>query len=244
MTARKRSLIDHHRSGKVRVEGQLHRSQVQLREKMIHIRNIFALVLLASVSTMFAQSSEVSIQSPPPPKYVGHILKPFHLERRVVAPAKLANSPRLESLVRGGNLYLSVQDVIALALENNLDIAVQRYSPFLASEVLRRAEGGGFLRPVDTPVAAGPTSVSTAGISTNGNGVLGGGGGLSGGGGIVSQIGPVPPSLDPNMFLSVNVGHNTTPQTNTLFNHTTALTKATAVRVSVSQSSLPALAIA
>ena len=82
----------------------------------------------------------------PPPKYFGPILKPFHLERRVVAPAELTNSPRLESLVRGGNLYLSVQDVIALALENNLDIAVQRYSPFLAREVLRRAEGGGFLR--------------------------------------------------------------------------------------------------
>jgi hypothetical protein len=91
---------------------------------MIHIRNILAVVLLASVSTIFAQSSEVSIQSPPPPKYVGTILKPFHLERRVVAPAKLTNSPRLESLVRGGNLYLSVQDVIALALGSNLDIAV------------------------------------------------------------------------------------------------------------------------
>src|SRR5678815_3802388 len=120
---------------------------------MIHIRYFLAVVLLASVSTIFAQSSEVSIQTPPPPKYVGSILKPFHLERRVVAPAKLTNSPRLESLVRGGNLYLSVQDVIALALENNLDIAVQRYSPFLAREVLRRAEGGGFLRQVDTPVA-------------------------------------------------------------------------------------------
>ena len=58
--------------------------------------------------------------------------------------------------MRGGNLYLSVQDVIALVLENNLDIAVQRYSPFLAREVLRRTEGGGFLRSVDTPVAAGP----------------------------------------------------------------------------------------
>ena len=94
----------------------------------------------------------------------------------MVAAAKLSNSPRLEQLVRGGNLYLSVQDVIALALENNLDIAVQRYSPFLAREVLRRAEGGGFLRQVDTPVAAGPTSVSTAGISINGNGLGGGGG--------------------------------------------------------------------
>ena len=133
---------------------------------MSHLGNAFVVVLLASGSTIIAQSSEVSIQTPAPPKYVGRFLKPFHLERRVVAAAKLSNSPRLEQLVRGGNLYLSVPDVIALALENNLDIAVQRYGPFLAREVLRRAEGGGFLRQVDTPVTAGPTSVSTAGISS------------------------------------------------------------------------------
>jgi outer membrane protein TolC len=186
-------------------------------------RKSLGVVLLASGSTIFAQS-EVSIQAPPPVRFVGPLLKPFHLEKRVVGPAKLSNSPRLESLVRGGNLYLSVQDVIALALENNLDIAVQRYSPFLAREVLRRAEGGGFLRQVDTPVVAGPSSVSTAGVSINGNG-LGGGAGLGGGGGIVSQIGPVPPNLDPNLFLSATAAHNTTPLTNTLLNQTTALTQ-------------------
>src|ERR1035441_7655046 len=112
---------------------------------MSHIRNAFAVVLLASGSTIFAQSPEVTIQMPAPPKYVGRWLKPFHQEKRVVVAAKLNNSPRLESLVRGGNLYLSVQDVIALALENNLDIAVQRYRPFLARDVLRRAEGVGVL---------------------------------------------------------------------------------------------------
>src|ERR1035437_3978727 len=52
---------------------------------MSYLRTAFAVVLLASGSTMFAQSSEVSIQTPPPPKYVGRLLKPFHLERRGVA---------------------------------------------------------------------------------------------------------------------------------------------------------------
>ena len=194
------------------------------RSKMSHFRTTFALALLSS-ATALAQTPEVSITGPPPPnKYLAPVLKPFHLEKRQVAPVKLANSPRLESLVRSGNLYLSVQDVIALALENNLDIAVQRYNPYLAREVLRRTEGGGFLRQVDTPVVAGPTSVSTAGISINGNG-LGAGGGLGGGGGIVSQIGPVPPSLDPNLYFSASAGHNTTPLTNTLLNQTTALTQ-------------------
>lgn len=141
----------------------------------------------------------------------------------MVAPVRLTNSPRLESLVRSGNLYLSVDDVIALVLENNLDIAVQRYSPFLAREVLRRTEGGGLLRSVDTPIAAGPTSVSTAGISVNANG-LGGGAALSSGGGIVTQIGPVPPSLDPQLYIGEFGGHQTTPETNLLLDQTSALT--------------------
>ena len=140
-----------------------------------------------------------------------------------MAPATLSNTPRLESLVRAGNLYLSVQDVIALVLENNLDIAVQRYSPFLAREVLRRTQGGGFLRDVSTPIAAGPTSVSTAGVSVNANGIAGGAG-LGSGGGIVSQIGPVPPSLDPSLYASFSAGHFTTPETNLSFDQTSVLT--------------------
>lgn len=189
---------------------------------MTYLRNCFALVLMASGSLVIAQSPEVSVRNPEPPRVVGRFLKPFHLEKRIVAPARLTNSPRLESLVRSGNLYLSAQDVIALALENNLDIAVQRYSPFLAREVLRRAQGGGLLRSVDTPVAAGPTSVSTAGVSTNGNGV--GGGGLNTGAGVVTGVGQNPPNLDPSIFVNAQIGHQTTPLTNTLLNQTTALT--------------------
>jgi outer membrane protein TolC len=190
---------------------------------MNSFRNVLALVWIASSSIGFAQSSEVSIESPKPPPVLGHVLAPFHVEKRAVGPARLGNSPRLESLVRAGNLYLSVQDVIALVLENNLDIAVQRYSPFLAREVVRRAEGGGFLRQVDTPILAGPTSVSTAGVSVNANG-LAGGAGLGSGGGVVSQIGPVPPNLDPSLFTSVQAGHLTTPLTNQLLNQTSVLT--------------------
>ena len=181
------------------------------------------MVWVASSSIGLGQSSEVSIESPKPPPVVGHILAPFHLERRKVAPATLSNTPRLESLLRAGNLYLSVDDVIALVLENNLDIAVQRYSPFLAREVLRRTQGGGFLRSVDTPITPGPTSVSTAGVSVNANG-LGGGAGLGSGGGIVSQIGPVPPSLDPSLYASVQAGHITTPLTNLSLDQTNVLT--------------------
>jgi outer membrane protein TolC len=150
------------------------------------------------------------------------LLRPFHLEKRIVPPAKLTNSPRLEQLVRSGNLDLTKEDVIALVLENNLDIAVQRYTPFLAREVLRRAEGGQLLRGVDTPIAAGPTSVSTAGISANANG-LAGGSGFGAGGGLVTAVGPPPPNLDPFIAFNAQIGHFSTPLSNTLLNQTTAL---------------------
>ena len=107
---------------------------------MNYFRTLSAIVFLGLASSGFAQTPEVSIQQPRPIPFVGSLARPFHIERRVVSPANLSNSPRLESLVRAGNLYLSAQDVVALALENNIDIAIQRYGPLLAREVLRRAE--------------------------------------------------------------------------------------------------------
>ncbi len=113
--------------------------------------------------------------------------------------------------------------MIALVLENNLDIAVQRYGPYLAREVVRRTEGGGFLRGVDTPLIPPPASVSTAGVSTNVNG-LSAGSGIGSTGAIVTQIGPTPPNLDPQIFTRLQIGHLTTPETNTLLAGTSALT--------------------
>jgi outer membrane protein len=168
---------------------------------------------IAFAAALFAQSPEVAIQSPPPPRYVGPILRPFHLEHRTVAPVKLTNSPRLESLVRGGNLYLSSQDVIALALENNIDIAIQRYGPYLAQEVLRRARGGASLRSVGVSILPGPQSVSLAGVDVSGSGLADSGTGVTSGNGLVASIGTSVPSLDPQLTLYANFGHNTVPST-------------------------------
>jgi outer membrane protein TolC len=179
-------------------------------------------MLWGSAAALWAQQPEVSIETPPQNKITYWFLKPFHLEKRVVTPIKLTNSPRLEQLVRSGNLYLSAQDVIALALENNLDIAVQRYGPFLSREVLRRAEAGGILRDTSTPVVPGPTSVSTAGVSSASSG-LAGGAGIGSVGTVITGIGPNPPGLDPSIYASVNFGHYTTPETNTQLNATTEL---------------------
>jgi hypothetical protein len=143
---------------------------------------------------------------------------------RPVPAVNLANTGRLESLLHAGNLYLSAQDAVALAVENNLDIEAQRYGPLLAQEVLRRARAGGALRNVGVGVAAGPSSVSLTGVTVTTIGAVGTAGqGVSSGGGIVTQLGPPIASFDPTLTLIGSVAHATSPQSNTILTGTTAL---------------------
>jgi outer membrane protein len=66
---------------------------------------------------------------------------------------------RLEGLVHDGKLYLTLHDAIALAIENNLDVEVSRYSLLLADTDLTRAQGGGNLRGIDYTVQQPPPGV-------------------------------------------------------------------------------------
>jgi len=166
-----------------------------------------------------AAQSEIRID--PATGGLGWLTHPY--QTRDVPPINLANSSRLESLVRAGNLYLSAQDVVALALENNIDIEVQRYGPLLAEEVLRRAKSGGALRSVGLGVAQGPQSVSLAGVSTSNTVTLSSGNGVSSGGGIVTQLGPQIPGYDPVFTAQALFQHITSPQSNTFLTGTTAL---------------------
>src|SRR6204780_5319940 len=194
-----------------------------LPKQMNCIRRVFSLLLLGLAA--FGQSSEVTISEPKERPVLGPLLRPFHFEQRVFSPANLTNTPRLESLVRGGNLYLSVRDVIALTLENNLDIAIQRFGPFMAREVLRRADGGGLLRSdINTDIIVGPQSVSTTGVSSSGSG-LATGAGVGGTAGFVIGYGPNPPTLDPSISVQLLFAHSTTPETNPTVVDTTALVK-------------------
>ncbi|HJY07801.1 MAG TPA: hypothetical protein VJ323_15895, partial [Bryobacteraceae bacterium] len=76
-----------------------------------------------------------------------------------ISGASFANSARTYALIKAGNMYLSLQDAIALALENNLDIQVQRYNPMIAGTELKRAKGGGLLRGLDYNVRELPQGV-------------------------------------------------------------------------------------
>jgi outer membrane protein len=180
-------------------------------------------LLLAFGFVAGSVSAQTSVRIDPATGKLGWLTRPY--QQRYIPPINLANSSRFDSLIRAGNLYLSAQDVVALALENNIDIEVQRYGPLLARELLRRAESGSLLRNVGQSVAAGPTSVSLSGVSVNTNGAPAGGGvgGVSAGGGVITQLGPSLLSFDPSFFGYANFQHATSPFSNTVLVGTNAL---------------------
>jgi len=59
-----------------------------------------------------------------------------------VARMELENSPRMENLIVDGKIELTLSDALALALENNLDIAVQRFIPSFSQTDLLRSQAG------------------------------------------------------------------------------------------------------
>jgi len=75
-----------------------------------------------------------------------------------VNPGALSNSPRLEQLIQAGKLNLSLQDTIALALENSMDIVVQRYNPWMADASILKTKAGGFGFGVPGSLSVGSTA--------------------------------------------------------------------------------------
>ena len=187
------------------------------------IRRFEAPLRLACSLLLLAGSvpAENAVRIEPPNGGLGWLTRPY--QRRQIPAIDLTNTDRLQQLVRGGNLYLSGQDVIALALENNLDIEIQRYGPLLYRQVTKRAEGGGLLRTVGVGVAQGPTSVSLTGVSVNASGGAGSSAAVTSQGGILTQLGFTSPNFDPTVSFNANFAHTTSPQSNTILTGTTAL---------------------
>ena len=140
------------------------------------LASILAGVLAGSpVTTAFAQEPA----SPPAPHAVAqgavpislgvtkhdysHAPKPFPnlfapYTSQYVDPGVLTNSPRLEQLIHDGKLSLSLQDAIALALENSMDIVVSRYNPWMADVSLLKTRAGGYSYGTPGSISYGSTA--------------------------------------------------------------------------------------
>src|SRR5882724_4815931 len=86
---------------------------------------------------------------------------------RYVPPINISNSGRADSLIRSGNLYLSLSDAIALALENNIDVEVSRYTYPLNESALRTARAGNGTVNYDPVFTSTNTWGHSANIGTN-----------------------------------------------------------------------------
>jgi outer membrane protein len=181
-------------------------------------RTIAAFLTAILTATGWAQTaappSATTPDGPKPHQFVvsdyskprSHFPNPIGPYRPQSVPAPdLSNTARIDTLLRDGKLYLSINDAVALALENNLDIAIQRYNLAIAdTDILRTKAGAGTLgvnSGVVTNTPGGGTGGLSGSVGSGSGGTSAGTGGAgTGTGGLVnSTLGSGAPitSFDP-----------------------------------------------
>jgi len=140
------------------------------------------------------------------------------------APASsFLNSPRLEDLIKDGKIYLSLSDAILLALEDNYDIAIQRFNLNIADTDILRTKSGALFLGINSGLVTGTlggsgTTVQSGG-GPGGTSVAAGGAGGGVGGLTLSTNGggPSPENMDPVLSGNIQFQRQETPESNSLF---------------------------
>jgi outer membrane protein len=139
-----------------------------------------------------------------------------------IPKASFTNSVRLNDLVRDGKIYLSLSDALALALENNYDIAIARYDLDIADTDILRAKAGGVGGLLGAPsgLLTGTLSGGSSTLATGGGPggtSVGSGGAGSGTNGLsltANGAGPTPETFDPLGTAALQFDHQSTPSSN------------------------------
>ncbi|MGP8253082.1 MAG: TolC family protein [Terracidiphilus sp.] len=130
-------------------------------------------------------------------------------------PLDLTNSPRLENLIHDGKLYVSLHDTIALAIENNLDLAYFRFNFPIAETDYARTRAGGSVNGVNTGIVQSSTQGGFGGGASGGGGSASSGSTAAGAGGIVTSTlgaGTAVASFDPFLNFKGLVDHTVTQE--------------------------------
>ncbi len=197
---------------------------------LTHSTRIVAMAALFTLALPpTAALAQAAVQPPAPQPVVRldipHSYNPFHAYTPTsVPPANLSNGDRLDTLVHNGVLELTLEDAVALALENNLDLAIARYNiPIAAADILR-TQAGGSTRGVNTGVVQntpGGNGVGGFGGGSTGAGAGGTSGGAGGAGtgasGLVQSTlgsGTAIGSFDPILTGDAGLQHGTQPLSN------------------------------
>jgi outer membrane protein len=134
-----------------------------------------------------------------------HVLQPYRSQE--LAQPNLGNSPRIDALMKDGKIYLSIDDAVALALENNLDLDIARYNLNIAQADLLRAKSGASILGVNTGIVQNTPGGGVGGLggtvgSGSGGTTVAAGGAGTGTNGLVSStlgIGSPITSFDPQL---------------------------------------------
>jgi len=190
---------------------------------LIVLMGLLACPLFAQISSSTASFEQVIGQSYTHTRWFPNIAAPYLQPH--VPPFELRNSPLLDELIQNGVMHLSLSDAITLAIENNLNIAVDRYNPEYAVIDKVRAESGQAYRGIAGPFTSsalfsgalgGGIAAASSGFASSGEGGTGASGvGLRG----ASAVG----SYDPVVGISGAWGYSVTPLDNAILNGTNIL---------------------
>ncbi|MGC1424126.1 MAG: TolC family protein, partial [Terracidiphilus sp.] len=149
---------------------------------------------------------------------------PINVYRPTTIPkADFANSVRLDNLVKDGKIYLSLSDAIALAIENNYDIAITRYNLDIADTDILRTKTGAAPLGAPSGLVTGTLGGSVSTLVTGGGpggttvGSGGAGSGIAGQSFTTAGAGGLPEYRDPIVTGTIQFERATAPQANTLF---------------------------
>jgi outer membrane protein TolC len=154
-----------------------------------------------------------------PASHFPYFVSPY-LAHQVPQPS-FGNTPRIETMLKDGKLRLSLSDTVALALENNLDLAIARFNLSIADTDILRAKSGQAVRGVATGLVQGTPGGGVGGFGSGAPGAGAGGtsGGAGGAGGGASGLvestlgtGTNIDSFDPVVNGGMNIEHATFPQ--------------------------------
>jgi outer membrane protein len=148
-----------------------------------------------------------------PRSHFPNLIAPY--EARHVEPPNLSNTPRIDQFMHDGKLYISMNDAIALALENNLDIAIARYNLNIADTDVWRAKAGASTLGVNSGIVQNTPGGGVGGLggqvgSGQGGTSVGAGGAGAGLSGLVQSTlgsGPAIASFDPTITGTLQIDH-------------------------------------
>jgi len=150
-------------------------SRLRLRRFRLTNAGILLLIVLISAPASVAQAPQPARPDfSATPKWFPQVLSPYKPRRLVLAD--VTNSKSLSQMIQDGKLELSLAQLAAAVVENNLSLAVDRYYNYSAQADLLRAKGGQAARGVDPVGATIPDSLFSAAIGAGVGNVAGLGG--------------------------------------------------------------------